>query len=69
MITLALLLFIKVLACVVVAALPFLLLPVLIQEWRNPPKHWTWYEYQRLKKAGEKHQRREAQRQQLIDQL
>ena len=69
MIITALIYLIEILACVVVAALPFLLVPVLLEEWRNPPKSWVWHEYQRLEKARQEHQRREAQRQKLIDQL
>ena len=60
---------IEILAGVVVAALPFLLIPVLLEEWRNPPKTWVWNEYQRLEKARKELQRREAQRQKLINQL
>jgi len=69
MTALLVLLFCKVAAVGLVGGLLWLLVPLLIEEWRNPPKHWTWYANQQFQQDLERTRQAAERRQKLLDQL
>ena len=53
----------------VVGGTLWLLVIKLIEDWKNPPKHWTEYENERFMRLLAARRAEDARRQKLIDQL